>query len=527
LKALTVVSTELPTANVELFQPHFLVQALRADLNRTVLRFDDDRTLSAGEFLDKVSQFAQGLASFGLEAGNKVGVLSANRAEVLFLTAACLLNRYILVPMHPMGSLDDHVYAIRDADVGHLVFDADRFSARAERIREEFGEGCTLLALGENDISKDLCAVSAAMCPAPLVAPLVDGDEIYRLSYTGGTTGRPKAVAASHRMALTLLCTQLAEWEWPTEVRQLVCAPLSHAGAAMFLPTLMRGGELVILPQFDPVAVMTAIERRRITCVLLVPTMVYALLDHPRFCEFDLSSLETVFYGASPISPVRLQEAIEKLGPIFFQFYGQAEAPMTVSVLRRDEHTIGDPLRLASCGRPVPGVQVVLIGNDGCEVMPGEPGELCVRGPLVMGGYHNRERETEDALSGGWLHTGDVAVRDPDGFLRIVDRKKDMIISGGFNVYPREIEDALAMHPAISRSAVIGVRDDRWGEAVKAIVVLRPNATATAEELIAFVRAKKGPVHSPKSVEFVVDLPLTPVGKIDKKELRIRFSGHA
>jgi fatty-acyl-CoA synthase len=292
----------------------------------------------------------------------------------------------------------------------------------------------------------------------------------------------------------------------------------------MFMPTLLRGGELVVLPQFDPVTVMKTIESQRITCVLLVPTMIYALLDHPRFRDFDLSSLQTVFYGASAMSPVRLREAIEALGPIFFQFYGQAEAPMTISVLRRGEHIANDYRRLSSCGRPVHGVHVALLNDDGDEVHPGELGEICARGPLVMAGYHNRPEETRDALRGGWLHTGDIATCDPDGFLRIVDRKKDLIISGGFNVYPKEIEDVLTMHPAVATSAVIGVRDARWGEAVKAIVVLRNGESASTEELIAFVRERKGSHHAPKSVAFVDDLPLTAVGKPDKRTLRAQFS---
>jgi fatty-acyl-CoA synthase len=240
--------------------------------------------------------------------------------------------------------------------------------------------------------------------------------------------------------------------------------------------------------------------------------------------EFDLSSLETVFYGASAISPARLREAIAKFGPIFFQFYGQVEAPMTIAVLRRAEHDITNPARLASCGRPVPWVDVALLDDTLREVPEGEPGEICVRGPLVMAGYFNRAELTAEALAGGWLHTGDVAVRDADGFLRIVDRKKDMIVTGGFNVYPREIEDVLSHHPAVSSCAVIGIPDEHWGEAVKAVVVLRNGAVADADELKAFVRERKGSVQTPKSVEFVAAIPLTPVGKPDKKLLRAQYA---
>jgi fatty-acyl-CoA synthase len=507
------------------FQPDLLVHGLAGDPDRAFLLLEDGASLSLGAFGRLVSQYAQALQASGATAGTRVGMLSANRPEVLVVTAACMINRHVLVPMHPLGSLEDHLHVMSDAQLRFLVFDPARFAERAAALRQQpEASGCTFASLGPCPAAAlDIAASASMRAPQPLIAPTVQPEEPYRLSYTGGTTGRPKAIIGTHRAGLAVVQIQMAEWDWPVEVRQLVCAPLSHAGAAVFLPTLLRQGSIVILSGFDPLRVMEAIERHRITCVLLVPTMIYALLDHPRFAEFDLSSLETVFYGASPMSPARLREAIEKLGPIFFQFYGQAEAPMTVTVLRRHEHDIQSPLRLASCGRPVPWVRVVLLDEELKEVAAGEAGEICVRGPLVMAGYHDRPEQTAEALAGGWLHTGDVAVRDHDGFLRIVDRKKDMIISGGFNVYPREVEDALGGHPLVSNCAVIGVPDEHWGESVKAIVVLKPGARLDADELIARVKAKKGVVQAPKSVEFVDSLPLTAVGKPDKKALRAQY----
>jgi len=256
---------------------------------------------------------------------------------------------------------------------------------------------------------------------------------------------------------------------------------------------------------------------------MLVPTMIYALLDHPRFGEFDLSSLETVFYGASAISPARLKEAIERIGPVFMQFYGQAEAPMAVTILRKSEHDVTKPLRLASCGRPVPWINVALLDSNNQPVKDGEPGEICVRGPLVMNGYRDNPALTAEAFAGGWLHSGDVAVRDADGFLRIVDRTKDMIVTGGFNVYPREVEDILAEHPAISQVAVIGVPHEKWGEAVTALVVLREGQQVDAQELIDRVTQRKGSFQAPKKVEFIDSIPQTPVGKPDKKALRALY----
>jgi fatty-acyl-CoA synthase len=506
------------------FTPDLIVRALNRDLDRTVIRLMDGTTINAAGFRDATSRYCQALQTLGLPVATRIGILSRNRPEVLYLTAACLLNRYVMVPLHPIGSLDDHLYVIEDSEAGALLFDADSFSARAADIQARTTRLSHLLSLGAAAQATDLTSLAARFHPAPLTTPEISGEDVYRLSYSGGTTGRPKAIVNTHRMGLALLTIQLAEWEWPSDIRQLVCAPLSHAGAAMFLPTLLRGGSLLLFSAFDPVEVLQAIERHRITCVLLVPTMIYALLDHPRLGEFDLSSLETVFYGASLMSPTRLRQAIERFGPIFFQFYGQSEAPMSLSILRRADHRVDDPVRLASCGRPVPWVDVALLDDRNGRVPIGTPGEICARGPLVMGGYHNKPEQTAEALAGGWLHTGDVAVEDGDGFLRIVDRKKDMIVTGGFNVYPREIEDVLGAHPQVANCAVVGVPDAHWGEAVKAVVVLRPGAAPCAEELIALVRERKGPVQAPKTVNFVDAIPVTSLGKPDKKALRARYA---
>jgi len=252
--------------------------------------------------------------------------------------------------------------------------------------------------------------------------------------------------------------------------------------------------------------------------------MIYALLDHPKLDEYDISSLESVYYGAASINPERLAEAIRRLGPIFYQFFGQSEAPMTVTVLRRHEHDVNSIKRLSSCGRPVPWVRVKLLDSENREVPDGEPGEICVQGPLVMTGYLGSPTQTAEAFDGGWLHTGDVAVRDPDGFLRIIDRKKDMIITGGFNVYPREIEDVISEHPAVAEVSVVGVPDPKWGEQVVAFVVCHKGQSVDGAELIAAVRERKGPVQAPKRVLFGDAIPLSALGKPDKKQVRVLAS---
>jgi fatty-acyl-CoA synthase len=501
-----------------------IINALRRDADRPIVEMAGGPAWTGGDILAATSRLTQALQASGVRDGARVALLAGNSVEVLVLHNAIGFAGGCLVAMHPMGSADDHLFAIEDAGVEALIYDPGKFAKRAAELKARTNRLTALLALGPTDVGDDLLAMADTFDVAPLVPPALDPGTITRLSYSGGTTGTPKAIPGNPRTGAAALQIMLSEWEWPVEPRILAVVPLSHAGGSLFGPMLLKHGTMVVLPAFDPGAVLAAIERYRITCTMLVPTMIYALLDHPDFDRYDLSSLETVFYGASLMSPVRLKEAIERIGPVFFQFYGQAEAPMTVSVLRRSEHDPNDLQRLASCGRPVPYVDVALLGDDDQPVADGEPGEICVRGPLVMDGYLDRAEQNRATLSGGWLHTGDVAVRDPGGFLRIVDRKKDMIVTGGFNVFPSEVENVIATHPAVAQVAVFGVPDEKWGEAVSAVVVLRPGGAVEQAELMALVKHHKGSVQAPKHVTFIDAIPQTAVGKPDKKALRARFA---
>ncbi len=503
--------------------PSLLVNALNQDPGRPLLHLLDGRTLTVGEVRDATSQFIQALTSLGVVEGTRVGMLSSSLPEVLHASHAAQILGAVHIPMHPLGSLSDHLNTVQDAGVELLIVEGGRFDARAADLVSGV-PGLRLAALGRTDVAEDLCGLAASMEPQPLAVPVLDPAGIYGISYSGGTTGKPKSMATRRATVAALMSIMLVEWEWPAPPRVLSCAPLSHAGGTMFLPTLLKNGTMLVHPTFEPLAVLQAIQDHDINCMMLVPTMIYALLDHPRFDEFDLSSLETVFYGASLMSPSRLKEAIERIGPVFSQFYGQAEAPMTVTTLRKADHDVNDLERLSSCGRPSPWLVVELLDAENSPVPDGQPGEICVRGPIVMDGYRDSPELNAEVFSGGWLHTGDVAIRDADGFLRIVDRTKDMIVSGGFNIYPRDIEDALALHPAVAQSAVIGVPHPTWGEAVKALVVLRAGHTASAEDLIALVTDRKGRFQAPKAVEFIAAIPSTAVGKPDKKALRARYS---
>ena len=501
-----------------------VMNALVRDWHKPIVEMTGGKAWTGGEIVSKISQLSQVLTQHGIARGARVALLAGNSVEVLLLHNALAFSGGCLVAMHPMGSADDHLFAIEDGEVDALIYDPRKFTGRARELRERTNRLKSILSLGPGEVGEDMLAQAEGATPGPLVAPQLDPSTVTRLSYSGGTTGKPKAIPGSPRVGAQALQIMLTDWEWPDNPRVLAVVPLSHAGGSLFGPTLLKNGTLVVMPGFDPAEVLRVIQDYKITCTMLVPTMIYALLDHPDFGKYNLSSLQTIFYGASLMSPARLKEGLERIGPVFFQFYGQAEAPMTVMTMRRSEHDANNPLRLASCGRPVPWVSVALLDNNNMPVADGEPGEICVRGPLVMDGYLNRDELNRETFAGGWLHTGDVAVKDADGFYRIVDRKKDMIVTGGFNVFPSEIENVIAGHPAVAQVSVFGTPHDKWGETVTAAVVLRKDMRVDADDLAALVRKHKGPVQTPKRIIFIDAIPQTAVGKPDKKALRQRYA---
>ena len=499
-----------------------LVTAIARGGDRTAFIFED-RHLSYREFGRQVSRLIQALEARGLKRGDFVATLSANRPEAFLVTAAAYVMGLCVTWMNPTSSEEDHAYILADSGVKTLFVDPENFSARARALLERVPNVERVFGLGPHAPGEDILAALDAYAPQPL-SPRANPDDLCVLVYTGGTTGKPKGVMHTHRTHVAMAQGELSDWDWPAETRFLALTPVTHAAGAIILPVLLRSGTFVMTQGFEPVKFMRLVEQHRITGTFLVPTMLYVLLDHPQLADADLSSLKLIVYGAAPMSPARLTEGIRRLGPVFMQLYGQSEMPMAITVLRQADHDPERyPHRLASCGTPVSGNQIRLLDERGAEVPPGEVGEICARGPLVMAGYWNKPEETAHAFRHGWLYTGDLARQDEDGFLYIVDRSKDMIITGGFNVFPREVEDVIGTHPAVANVAVIGVPDPKWGEAVRAAVVLRDGAKTTADELIALVRQHKGPVHAPKAVDFVDSLPVTGLGKLDKKALRARY----
>jgi len=483
---------------------------------------DADESITYRELGERMQRFAAAFFHLALKPGDVIALLSANSVNAVCVIAAASMAGLRYTPLHPLGSQADQKYILDNAEVDCLVVDEQAFAERGKEFAEDPQLALKIISFGQCDFASSIAEIAAQVEPLPLRS-LGSAEDIGLIMYTGGTTGKPKGVVHTHRSLVMTFLVNMAEFEWPQDIRFLAVTPVSHAALGFIPPVLLRGGTFVMQPGFAPQTFLDAVLEHGITATFIVPTMLYVLLDHVETGSADLSSLETVIYGASPMLPARMLQALEVMGPIFMQLFGQTECPNTITALFKHDHDPERPELLASCGQPLAGNEVRLLDEGGREVEQGEVGELCIRGPLVMHGYWKLADVTAETLRDGWLHTGDMAMADENGYLYIVDRAKDMIISGGFNVFPREIEDVLNAHDAVAMSCVIGVPDDKWGEAVTAIVVLKPGADVSSAELIATVKDAKGAVYAPKSIEFVDKIPLTSLGKPDKKGVRMDY----
>ncbi|GAA0504357.1 AMP-binding protein [Pigmentiphaga daeguensis] len=495
-----------------------ILAALRRWPDRLAL-VDETHRLSYGELEQRIATALGIFGRLGLRPGDTVAQLSGNRNEMFCIMAAAYIGGFRSVTLHPVAGANDHA-AILDDCRPALVVGESPYAERLAWLKER----CVRVGHWRSHDTGDGLPPFWQEAHAAEPAAQVRGEpeDIIRLAYTGGTTGKPKGVMLSNRAMAANARLWLEGLEWPDGVRCLCSAPISHGAGSLIYPTLARGGTVYLQRGFSAERWLATVQAEGINTTFIVPTMIYALLDHPATRGADLSSLRALVYGAAPISPPRIREALSVFGPVLVQTYGQTEAPNTILILDQAAHAAADEARLASAGRPFPGLDVRLLDDLNQPAAAGQIGEICVRGPLLMSGYHNAADETAATLRDGWLHTGDLARQDDDGYFYLVDRRKDLIISGGFNIYPREIEDVLATHPEVHASAVIGIPDAKWGEAVKAIVVRR-GERIQPQELIDYIRARKGSVHAPKSVDFVDALPLTGLGKPDKRALRQRY----
>jgi acyl-CoA synthetase (AMP-forming)/AMP-acid ligase II len=485
------------------------------------------RRVTYAEAQSLANRIAHGLAACGLEPGDRIALLSKNSIELAVWYYACSKCGVVPVPLNYRLAAPEWSYIVNDSRA-KLLFAQDTLAAAIEPVRSELASVKHFLALGAEVKGwarfESLIGGQPATPPSHRARP---EDDLYQM-YTSGTTGRPKGAVLTQRAVLSQLHqAALAFGRKPGE-RALIVAPLYHAAASVTsFVTVQGGGTLYIQDEFVPAEVVRALSEQRIVMALLVPAMIqFCLVAVPDVAARRYDTLHLIVYGASPIAEQTLARALEVFGCDFIQGYGMTETTAAATYLMPSDHRralAGEPRLLLSAGRPLPGTEIRIVDEQDRELPNGEIGEIAVRGPQLMRGYWNLPEASAEALRGGWMHTGDAGTLDDEGYLFVQDRTKDMIVSGGENIYPREVEDVLYRHPAVSEAAVIGVPDAKWGEAVKAIVVLKPGQTVAPEELVRFCEGKLAGFKRPRSVDLADVLPRNPSGKVLKRELREKY----
>lgn len=488
---------------------------------------DGDSTVSYGAAKSLALRIASALARQGPEGRPlHVAILSPNDYRVSLLQLAINHADHVWVSLHARNSSAAQTETLRELECDVLFFHS-AFESMATEIAAALPKPLLPICIDRVSslgpwLDTWIGDSEEAALPGP-EDPL--GPSL--LQPTGGTTGPSKAVAHTHRSIEIALLALRRTFSVSDRSRYLAVAPLTHAGGIFALGVLCAGGCVVVQPAFVPDTVLGAIADHAVTHLFLPPTAVYALLDSERVTSCDVSSLQCLLVGAAPIAPARFKEAVRRFGPVMYETYGQTETLFPLLCKAPGDY-LGDggefdEAVLASAGRPVDCARVAIMDEAGALLPPGESGEIVVRSSMLMAGYYKRPEETAAVSAHGWHHTTDVGSMDERGFVTILDRMKDMIVSGGFNLYPSEIEAVIAKHPAVFECSVIGVPDPKWGEAVKAVVQLKAGARATQEEIVALCKGELGSLKAPKSVEFWPELPRSAVGKVLKKDIRARF----
>ncbi len=498
-------------------------------INPTGLAYiQGERSYTFSEVGELSCRIANKLLALGLPKETKGAIWSTNDVTAWACTLGLWRANMTWIPVNARNSADENHY-ILDAFDCEVMFYQNYFAEIIAELRPKLPKIKHWVCIDADTADAPSLEEWSAGQPSTRPEVAYAMDDVVMLSPTGGTTGMPKGVMNTHRSAQTfiahfMLACAYRDGERPVN---LAAAPMTHTAGLLAVPCTAQGGTVVVVTKPDPALMLGAIAQHKVTEFFLPPTVIYKLLEIPGIEKVDFSSVKYLMYGAAPMSVEKLKKAIELWGPIMAGGYGQTEAPAGISNLRPDEHLVGGKIagdeRLSSVGRPNPLIRVEMMNDANKILARGETGEICVRGDLVMKGYYKQPGKTAETLINGWLHTGDIGHLDAEGYLHITDRKKDMIISGGFNVYPSEVEQVIWSHPAVQDCAVIGVPDEKWGEAVKAVIELNPGQSVTAEEIIALCKAKLGSVMAPKSVDFVTSLPRSPVGKVLKKDLRKQY----
>jgi acyl-CoA synthetase (AMP-forming)/AMP-acid ligase II len=493
--------------------------------HRTAL-VDGGRRVAYGELAARVARLAALLRARGVCSGDRVALLGMNSARYVEAIYAVWWAGGVVNPVNIRWTAAEMAWSLDDCETRWLIVD-QAFAAQASVLREQSHCLAEVLYFDDGVPPADAVDVEAALVGlTPMEDAARQRDDLAALMYTGGTTGKPKGVMLSHANLFIGTLSASASVHREAGAVALTCAPLFHVGAVGHLLQLVgQAATVVLLPAFDEVAIMRGIADERATETFLVPTMLKRLIDHPRFGEFDLSSLRSVLYGAAPIDEGLLTQALCAMPSAgFVQFYGMTELSPVITALSASCHwPIVDQAaraRLRSAGRPIPTAEVAVIDTAGQSLPPGQVGEIVARGPMVMQGYWGQPQLSAQTLRGGWMHTGDLGRFDDDGFLYVVDRLKDMIITGGENVYSAEVENILLLMPEIAACAVVGVPDAMWGERVHAAVVLKPGKAINGDRVIAHCREHLAGYKCPRSVEFRDALPLSAAGKLLKYEVR-------
>jgi acyl-CoA synthetase (AMP-forming)/AMP-acid ligase II len=485
----------------------------------------DGKSHTYGEVQELSWRIARALHRSGVRSGDKVAILSANDPIAFTCVFGIARAGAVWCPVNPRNEAAENRDLLDFFDCTCLIFQA-AFAPLVARMLPDLPKLTTLVCLdgqapGATPFETWLDGVPAEPWQAEPV------DDVVALVGTGGTTGRPKGVMLTDRNIETMSALTLMSYPFEGRPVYLALAPLTHAAGVLCFPIMTLGGEVVIMPAPDLGEFLSLAEQHRVTHTFLPPTLIYMLLGRPELAFAQLSSLQCFWYGAAPMSAARLAEAIERIGPVLAQLFGQSEAPMMISTMAPADHFHADGSlareRFSSAGRPTPLVRVAIMDDDGKILPTGERGEIVVRSSLVMAGYYKDPAASAEASRHGWHHTGDIGYLDADNYLFIVDRAKDMIITGGFNVYSAEVEQALLAHPAVQDCAVVGLPDDKWGERVTAVVQLQEGQSTTSAEVRAFVKARVGSVKAPKQVELWPDLPRSKVGKVLKNEVKSRL----
>ncbi len=488
-------------------------------------RGDSEASIYAGrsstwsEVFDRAGRIAGALRGMGVSDGDRVAVLSANSDIYMQLYLAIPWAGAVIVPMNVRWSLNEIGFALDDC-VPSAAFVGAEADAATLRLFEQRGIKLVRLladAEGRHSIGEGLAHEAVEDANR-------SGDDLLGIFYTGGTTGRSKGVMLSHAGLVGNCLTMRALGICPDGARMLIVAPLFHlAGAAALTMTMLASGTAVIMPAFDPTGVLETLERHQVSDALLVPTMIQMMLNTPSFDGARLLGVKRILYGASPMQEATLDRIMAAAPHIdFFQCYGMTEASCTLTMLGPDYHR-GEHRaegRHRGAGHVIPGTEIAIVDEHGAPKAMGEVGEIVARGPGVMLGYWKQPEATAAAVRAGWLHTGDGGRLDKQGVLYLVDRLKDMIVSGGSNVYSAEVESAIAQHPGVAQCAVIAAPDERWGERVHAVVVLRPGHILDSQDIIKHCRALIADYKCPRSVEFLDALPLSAAGKVLKADLR-------